>query len=435
MQGSLILILLLVEVVVLSRLDNRRFGTWVTPFNTLAFPYTAVVLLAYFIAPALDFVPLYMPSVLIWIVGLFLVWAAGALLGWGMLDLRGKTESRKPISSTALYEPETIRLATILAWIAIPVMVYGFITCARGAGGWAQIGTQDFKDAYSHGIASHAQVLGALLAILLIGLYRRGGALQIATIAILIVLITLSQIKGHTIIVMCGGLLFRLVRGVTRLSVKKVTLVILLTYIVFNIPYLISIGLATPDEAFTGHTCVMLARHYFYYVCAGPLAFGEAVRSRLTDIGEPWPVIFAPFINFYRFILHTGSLLSPVSSRAKGTNTDLLGGMDVTTNVYTFCGTLYLYLGGLGAALYVIGVGLLCYGFLIVSKRANAWVLASYCYVAGNLSLGFFEFYFWQLMSYEVIVMAVTVAYCGKIFIRGPDPLPKTKLFVPHAKT
>jgi hypothetical protein len=32
-------------------------------------------------------------------------------------------------------------------------------------------------------------------------------------------------------------------------------------------------------------------------------------------------------------------------------------------------------------------------------------------------------------------VMAVTVAYCGKIFIRGPDPLPKTKLFVPHAKT
>src|SRR5262245_25695551 len=84
----MILAILCTEVVVLSRLDRRRFGTWITPVTILGYPYAAVALLAYFLAPPLEFVPLEMGSVVVWIVGLFVIWAAGAFLSWGLLDLR-----------------------------------------------------------------------------------------------------------------------------------------------------------------------------------------------------------------------------------------------------------------------------------------------------------------------------------------------------------
>ena len=39
----------------LSRLDRQLFGTWVTPFNVLAYPYCAIVFLAFLFAKPLDF--------------------------------------------------------------------------------------------------------------------------------------------------------------------------------------------------------------------------------------------------------------------------------------------------------------------------------------------------------------------------------------------
>jgi hypothetical protein len=261
MQGLLILMLLVIEVAVLSRLDNKRFGTWVTPFIALAFPYTTVVLLAYFVAPVLDFVPLYMPSVLIWIVGLFLVWAAGAFLSWGVLDLRSTAEKPAPVSIALAYEGKAISLASILAWIAIPVVLYGTFSLIVEAGGWDQFGREDFRASYSHGVHAHAEVAAVLLSIFLIGTYRRGRRWVLFTLGSLILCVIISRTKGHIMEVVAGGLLLRVLRGASRVSVKKVGLLAAVTYVLFNVAYVLGMLAVSPENALNGETYAVLSRH------------------------------------------------------------------------------------------------------------------------------------------------------------------------------
>lgn len=419
MQGFLILMLLLIEVAVLSRLDHKRFGTWVTPFNALAFPYAAVVSLAYFVAPMLDFVPLYMPSVLIWIVGLLLVWAAGVFLSWGLLDFRGRAASSDAGPNVNLYESEACRLATVLAWIAIPVMVYGLFSLVTAAGGWDQFGTESFRGNYSYGIHAHAEVLAVLLSIVLIGTYRRAKRWVLFTAAALVLGVISSRTKGHIMEVVAAGSFIRVMRGTLHISAKKIGLLAATTYALFNAVYVIGMLAVSPDNIFNGETYVGLSRHYFFYLFAGPLALGEAVRSGVTDVGGDWTAIFAPIINLYRALLHSGTLVEAGSSRAKGMTTGLLSNSEVGVNVYTFFGTPYLYLGVLGATLYIIVIGFLCYGLMIVAKqRCNIWLASAYCFVAAQLALGFFDLYFWQSMSCEVVALGVVLAFVTRLRIR-----------------
>ena len=412
--------ILVFEIAVLSRIDRRRFGTWVTPFNVLAYPYAVVVFLILLLGSALDFVPLYGPSVFIWIVGLFLFWASGSFLSWALLDYKPRCTAVE-FANFCLDDMTVRKLATTLAWVAIPLMLYGVFSSAMSAGGLSQIGTQNFKDAYIHGVHGHAQVLASLLAIVLIALYKKGSRRQLFTIIVLLLFIVISQIKGHVMVVLMGGLLARIVLGKSRvISLKKVAALILATYLVFNVVYVIGMSVvSSASKVFTVATLQLLTRHYFYYLFAGPLALGEAVRCRVTDVGGDWSSIFAPFINIYRVILRCGPMVEAISPHEKGMVTGLISNHEVGVNVYTFFGTIYLYLGAWAAACYVIVAGVVCYLFLLVSTvRRSLWLLCGYCYVAGNLSVGFFEFYLWHLSSYEIVAFTVLLEYFSKLFQR-----------------
>lgn len=95
MQTLLVFILLTFEIGILSRIDYRRFGTWITPFNVLAYPYATVVFLILVLGHGLDFVPLYAPSLFVWIAGLFLFWASGNFLAWALLDYKAGVTARE----------------------------------------------------------------------------------------------------------------------------------------------------------------------------------------------------------------------------------------------------------------------------------------------------------------------------------------------------
>jgi len=410
----MILGLLVAEVVILSRLDRRRFGTWLTPFTTLAYPYAAVAVLAYFLAPIFDFVPLYTGSVLVWIVGLFVVWSAGTFLGWGLLDLRLSPGFHTRLFPQAQLDDRAVSWAVRLAWASMPVMLYGIIVSAKAAGGWAEIGSTDFRDAYSHGLHAHAVVLATLLSIFLIGVRQRGDKRLLLTIAMLLGFITLGRVKGTILQAVIGGFFFRSLRGQFHPSLRKIGMLGLLSYVVFNIVYLISMSVLSSDDPLNPEVYSFLARHYLFYLFAGPLAFGEAMRSGVSDVGGDWHAIFSPFINLYHAGFG-GALLATGSAHEKGVGTDLLTNVG-DTNVYSFFGTLHLYLGTPGALLYAFVAGLLCYGFLIAIKRANSvWLTAAYCLVAAQLALGFFELYFWILTCYEIIVMAILLTVASRL--------------------
>lgn len=417
-----VLALLALEVIALSRLDRRRFGTWATPFTLLGCPFAAVAVLAYVLAPVFDFVPLYRGAIVIWIVGLLVVWAAGNFLGWGLLGLR--LAPRQDSVAQTFSEPSpshdsaAVRLALILAWVSMPVMLYGAMITIRSVGGWTEIGGFDFRDAYSHGLHAHAVVLATLLTIALIGLYRRGNRFVVVTVAMLLIFLMLGQVKGTVLQAIIGGILFRWLRGQFQFRVKKMAFFLLCTYAIFNVAYLLSRFLDS-DGLLNGELYSYLGRHYFYYLFAGVLALSEALRSGVSDVGGGWLTIFAPFINMYHASFG-GSLLSAGSTHEKGMDTDLLTNSLGGVNVYTLFGTLNLYLGAWGAVLYAIGVGVVCYGALIALRRLNnLWLTAAYCFIASQLVLGFFELYFWYLTSYEIIALGIILG----VLTKRPAPL------------
>jgi hypothetical protein len=290
-------------------------------------------------------------------------------------------------------------------------MLFGLVSSARQAGGWSWIGSPEFKDAYSRGLHGHAAVLASLVSVALIGLYRRGNRLEFLTILLLLSFIGLSQVKGHILPVIFGGLLFRVMYGKMRLGLKQTAAAVAGTYVFFNLIYAVGSFIFFPDRASDSSTYSFFARHYCYYLFSGPLSLGESIRSGANDVGGNWSMIFAPFIDLYRVVFNAGAVLQIGSSHAKGMVVDLLN-KDTGDNVYTFFGTLYLYLGAAGATAYVVAVGAVTYGLLVyVTRRPETWLMSAYCFLLGNLAVGFFEFYFWHLDCYEVVAASLIFAY------------------------
>ncbi len=398
---------LIVEVLILSRVDRKVFGTWYTPFNLLAYPYMVVVVSALLFAPALDFVSVYPRSVLIWCTGLLVFWFPGVILGLGLL---GSSPLIRPIAASRGLNSDKFaskKLVMAVAWAVMPLMAYGLFKSVRLSGGWAGINGYDFRVEYSRGLSAHAVVLAFPLVILLIGTYRKGQRAQLATIGGLLVFLFASQVKGTLFAPLIGGAVFRAVRGDLKLSWKKAATGLGLTYLLFNAVYVLGLSFADPSVLADSQTYSGLARHYINYLWAGVLSFGEALRFGAGTVGGPWYEIFSPFINLYR-VLFTSDPLVPVGSPHElGMNIDLSSDGFQGMNVYTMFGTLYLYLGPFATLLAIAGISFLFYGLLLVCRSStNVWYLTLYCALVSWLVLGFFEYYFWHLTFPE------TVFYC-----------------------
>lgn len=395
---------LLVEVIVLSRLERGGIGTRVTPFNVLAFPYAAVVVIGFFFAPALDLVPLSSGSVMIWMCGLFIVWATGMVSTRVCLGGTLTRYASEGLRSPFLTEASTARIALWLGILAIPLIPYKILEAKDISGGWWTIGTPEFKAAYLHGPLAHVVVLCGPIVVLLLGTATSKTRLQLAVAGTLLVFIFFGQAKGITLQPIVGGLFYRVMRGRTRVSLKAIGIIFLCGVLVFGMVDVITWKVVTDFSPLTADAYAFIGRHFCFYVLAGPLALSEAVRGKNNHaFGEP-EAIFAPLVNAYRVATGAGELLSEGSTKGEGADIDLLNSSVIhSSNVFTFFGTLYLYLGGFGAAIYSVVAASLCYLLLMLAGGTkNELLLTLYCFVAGQLFFGFFELYFWHLTVFEV---------------------------------
>jgi Family of unknown function (DUF6337) len=399
-----IVVALLAEVIVLSWLEHGSITTRVTPFNVLAFPYAIVVVIAFFAAPALDLVPLSKGSVVIWMCGLFLVWLTGLLTTRGFLGGALTRRVSGGLKSAFCTEASSTRLALWLGVLAIPLIPYKLLEAKDIAGGWWMIGSQEFKAAYLHGPLAHVVVLCGPIVILLLGTATSKTKLQLAVAGTLLVFIFFGQAKGITLQPIVGGLLYRVMRGRTRISLKTIGIILLCGVLVFGTVDLITWAVTDYASPLTADPYAFIARHFCFYLLAGPLAFSESVREGNTLVDGGPEAIFAPFVNLYRIISGSGNLVTEGTSKGRGEDIDLLSSaVGHSSNVFTYFGTLYLYLGGLGAAIYAGLAGLLCYLLLITAAGTrNELLLALYCCIASQLFFGFFELFFWHLTVFEV---------------------------------
>src|SRR5271154_2937654 len=411
---------LVFEVLIFSWVDQKLFGTWYTPFNLLAYPYMFVVVSAFLLAPWLGFVSVYTPSILIWIVGLLFFWSVGFTLGL-ICDFRSNSHPATVASKPANGDHATVKIATRVGWAIIPILALNFYRTIAGVGGWSEIGSLDFRTDYSHGVSSHAVVLAFPLVVLLIGTYRRGRKQQLVLIAILLLFLFASQVKGTLLAPLVGGMLFRAIRGDLKLSLKKVGAAVGLSYALFNAVYLLGFSFANSDMLFDSNVYGYLSRHYMYYLWSGVLSLSEAIRTGVGSVGGHWYEIFSAFMNLYRATLSAGPLVGALSPRAMGMSVDLTVRGFQGVNVYTMLGTLYLYLGPFPAMIFMVGIAIIFYVLLLVSRvNNNAWYLTLYCAMVSWLVFGFFEYYLWHLNFiempvYTIILAALSQRYKGSV--------------------
>lgn len=411
---------LIAEVLILSRLDRKIFGTWFTPFNMLSIPYTVITALAFLIAPSFDFAPLYAPSLCIWIIGLFIFWVVGFVLGWGIFGLDGRRIGKFYTLRLAVAKSDTeawsVKWANWAAWAMAPILLIGFLSTLRASGGWEEISSMEYRSNYSRGLHGHLIVLALALIILLIGCYGKSKKFQLLSIALLMVFVFASQVKGTIFQPIIGGLAYRSLRGTSAPSIKRVLTLVSCSFLAFLLVYMTAFMIVDPLVARDWDVYSLLSRHYVYYLFAGPLSLGEAVRTHVTDVGGEWYTLFSPFINIYHVVLGSIALVPTGNALEKGMDIDYdrplaFGG----SNVYTFFGTPYLYLGPFGSMLYAVVVSLFCYGLLIYTKRSgNEWVLVAYCFIGAQLFFGFFELYFSYLTFLELLVYSFLLSFVTK---------------------
>ena len=395
----MLLLILVIEVLILSRLDKVSFGTWFTPFNILAWPYVIVVLLAFFFGPWLGYVPIFMESVLVWIVGLFLFWLGGLLIA---LPAGSAIRARFKVSTPFLYEERSKGFVLLLAWVCILVLGSRLLTL----GGFVALAREDFAVAYVSGWAGHVMTVGFLMLTVLIGIAHKKDWTTWLTILVLLAMIVLYQTKTWVFMPVVAGLIYRATSGRFKLSVSKVLWAFLVVAVLFSLPYLIGFGAGNRETLSDIETYRFLLRHTGNYIFAGVLSWGETVRQGTRPLHSEPTYILGPFVNLYRVVV-SGRLISDVSSYFS--IIDRTGTID--SNVHTFFGTILLYMGWLSTAALVVWLGVLLYGLfaLAVAKR-NCWIAAAWSFLAAGLAFGWFDYYYRSLAFVEVAAYGVALA-------------------------
>lgn len=403
--SALIIAVLILLTTTLSLADRWLFRTWLTPFTLLAAPYTVVVLLAYAIGPALGFVDLYTPSVLIWLGGLAAFWAGGWI---AVLPLRW-TAARRPrrLALELRYEDTTRKPMLLLSWLCILALSLSAARLLLSMGGFSALGTDAFTAVYNRGITGHLFVISQLLLVFWIGSLRRLRVSELVTVGALLAVNLLYQGKGALMIPVIAGILYRLLANRLRLGWRSVLLIAAAGYLMFNAIYLLTFSSGNPMALFDVSAYTELFYHFWTFLFAGVLGWSNLVRYNV-QISAPPSFLVEPLLNLAAVALRLDLLTGSV------------GGFDYmlinpfygkVTNVLTMFGVMQAALGTLGTLLAALLMGAGYYALLVVTLRTrNCWLVVAYTFCAAVLCFGWFSYFFSLLTYLEAPILCLFLA-------------------------
>lgn len=397
------------EIFVLMRFDRLILGSWITPIAVLGVPYGIVVNLAWILAKPLNFFPLYLPSIITWMLGLFIFWLGGAGVTVIMSHpAHFKTWANIPFANENMAH----RIALGLLWIIIPVVSIHLVTVVGSLGGPDSLITDSFAELYGSGPAAHLMVLSYPLLILLFGIVEPHQWMSLFSIAFILGLILFYQAKSWLIIPVGAGITYRWMSGRLRFDWRLVGGTLTGLVMIFFATYLLGFAIRDPATLTNSSTYLSLARHFANYLFAGVLGYTQAVQDGLV-YEFSWAEIFAPIVNMY----NVWAGIDPVSPINPYFHQ--LGILGQTSNVHTLFGTLLLKLGPVGALLYSALMGLISYGLYLLAERSrNCWFGVLWCFTAMTLAVGWFDFYFWHLAVIEASMFCIVLAVLDRLVPR-----------------
>jgi hypothetical protein len=395
------MVVLFSEIFLISYFEKRLYGTLLTPINILTLPYLFVLMITMLFSRKLGFAELYVPSVIIWIIGLPVFWLPSIFLSYYLQSKRIFIVNTGYSSQENDFTSGFMKFLLLLSWISIFIVVAGFLVAVKKFG-IDTVGSDKFTSYYGSGISGHFMVLNILLFIYFAGIAGRKNVFIIFTIFIFLATFILYQVKTWVFIPFISGIFYRYYRGNFRLRLKNVAYIVLMCIVFFFATYYFTIGLQTE----------FLLNYIMDYAFSGILGLSEFIRRGLiTNVDSTF--LIRPLENLFNVVFNL-----PVKDVIQDVMVNISGQENVSnmTNVRTFFGTIYTNSYLVVSLFYVSVVSFIIYYIFIASiLYKNKWIILLSSFFLGGLFMGWFDFYFNTLNYFEIPVYMFILNFLSRI--------------------
>ncbi|MFK9094228.1 DUF6337 family protein [Bacillus salipaludis] len=390
-----------IQIVILILCERRIFKKKImSPILFLGFPFLAITLLSICFGSIFNFVSLTKEIFIIWWIGIFFVWFGGVLSHF-VIPKKNRIYSDFPISSR---KTRRICIAiTITGSISILMRAYQLF--------WGAsvhiFASNDFSAALAQGVYGWIRIalLICLTYILCTFKIKETTLIEVIAVILGIATIMIYQIKGVTLLPLVVCVLYRYQSGKKVFSTKvilgSVFIAASVFFIAYALPYVLSgdYSVLTDSEFYK-----YIGEKIMKYCWAGILAFCKFININIEP-SEPWYILISPIYNVLRR-LWDGEGTSPVTSYF------LEIGPDITSNVFTIFGTIYIFSSYLGLILISFIIGFFAYWSmeLAIKNPNNEWYKLGYAMFLFYMVMGIFDYFFYHAY---VLIMLVLVYFIG----------------------
>ena len=401
MSDSLGPLVLLTFCALVSYWEYSKYGSVITPFGVMVWPYTVVVLLINMIGKQFGFFDVSLPSITYVAISYSFFLVGGQIVN----SLFKKTVSEfelKPRTSANIdklldsYRP----LFVFLAIISIVAGSLNFDSSIRELG-WINFGSREFLEAYGSGWLSHVQNLSRLAFIFLVGDFivkRKKYILVLIVLTFLVIFV--KQVKYDIFGIILGAYFFCLLNNIIRFSIRKILFYFLGVFVVFSVSYYIGFLVIGLDYTLAVRTNIRLINLFFTYLFGGPIAFSEIFSQAKYPLLSFQEILAVP-MNLLRFLTGDKSFIDIVIHNWVSVSDRV--DMFHISNVYGAVGMLYMYLGKYLSWIYMFFLGMLSYALWRVSLLVKEAIGVQMVYglIMAFLTVSFFDLYFNKLVAYE----------------------------------
>ncbi len=394
----LYIILYTIEVFGLAYIEKRLWRTYLTPLNFLSIPCYVVTMLAIVYSYYSQLVPdFYIPSLSVWMIGLLIFFLPSLIFSsvCANRDKRISVIENKASDYTVVESRIVYRIMLVVSLLCLSILFLRIRSLSLES-----FGSDEFSEQYSSGgIYGHLSVLVTTICAYMIYLADSKHKLAYVIIALSLVCMYARGTKSWIIAPVLIGLITRVLNGKTRLNYKLVTYILITCIGIYLFSYILILVIAGASEM-NENFFTFLFEHFMFYLIGSPLSLSLDYQVGTL---EPYmfDALFAPLINIIR--LFTGDpYINPINPIA--INLGFGEG-----NVRTFIGTIYVYSNswmGMPIVLLLFSTGIYLLYVLTIHTKNLFFKLAN----ASNLtflSLGFFDFYWLILGTYEMLVIFI----------------------------
>lgn len=385
------ILVLVLESLFIVILDFKIHKTLYTPTIFLSVPFVVITLCAFCMTEKMGLLPIYLPSLYYWCIGLFLFWIVGVLIST-LFSVRYD----KVITSAFAFPVIAIPFQNnfFICLISLCALFIDIFTCqALAKNGF--IISDHLGEELSTGLIAHCGLFLRYSSIASFILIKK--QINWKNVFHLFILLSLMfyllclAVKGAVLITILAGTIGRLIIAKKTFKITYIIYLLLVAFFVFFVIYSFLFEEPAPID--------FILTHIYFYFTSGIVGFSNYVKDG-APIALNFNLLFMPILNLYNKL--NGIELQPVVS-----DIWTYVGDNKTSNVKTFFGTILIYGGYVGGIVTTIIWSMVCHLNFILAKSNNSFFFLNYLLLLAALLLGWFDCFFNMISYYEFMIYVI----------------------------